>query len=263
MKQRHASSGGGLLLVAGVALTATCAAQALVAPGCANPVYLTIDPASMDFAPRVAELLRRQQVKVTYWVSNQHTQNGDGSLGNLWGGWWNQVAQQGHEFASQTYDHVYWRGDLAGYKTSFRVRPSTGAFAGREFTYDAAKYCEQIERAARRIQDFTGKKTLPLFHAPGGGTSSKLLAAASACGYVHVGFSRAALLGRGAVLKTALAGIRSGDVLLLDLNATATSEPWAMANLEPLILGLKERGMCFATLRQHPAYLAWISSHGG
>ena len=234
-----------------------------VASACANPVYLTIDPGSMDFAPRVVEVLRRQQVKVPYWVSNQRTQNGEGSLGNLWGGWWKQVAQQGHEFASQTYDHVYWRGDLPGYKPSFRIKASTGSMAGREFTYDPAKYCEQIERAARRAEDFTGKKSLPLFHAPGGNTSAKLLASASACGYAHVGFAKAGLLGKGAPMKATLAGIRSGDVLLLDLNAPANAEPWAMANLEPLLLGLKERGLCFATLRQYPALQSWISSHGG
>ena len=31
-------------------------------------------------------------------------------------------------------------------------------------------------------------------------------------------------------------------------------EPWAPAVLEPLIEGLKARGMCFATLRDHPQY---------
>jgi peptidoglycan/xylan/chitin deacetylase (PgdA/CDA1 family) len=233
------------------------------APACANPVYLTIDPAAMDFAPRVAEVLRRQQVQVTYWVSNQRTRNGEGSLGNLWGSWWKQVAQQGHEFASQTYDQVYWRADLPGYKTSFRIKPTTGSMAGREFTYDPAKYCEQIEHAARRSEDFTGKKSLPLFHAPGGNTSPKLLASASACGFAHVGFSKEALLGKARPLTAALAGIRSGDVLLLDLNAAANAEPWAMANLEPLLLGLKARGLCFATLRQHPGYRDWIAGHGG
>lgn len=259
MKGRTASGLVAGLLACCTGLPSADAAEA----ACANPVYLTIDPAAMDFAPRVADMLRRQQVRATFWVSNQRTQNGEGSLGNLWGSWWKQVGQQGHEFASQTYDHVYWRGDLPGYKPTFRIKLGTGAMAGREFTYDPAKYCEQIEHAARRAEDFTGKKSLPLFHAPGGSTSSKLLASASACGYAHVGFSKAGLLGQGANLKAALAGIRSGDMLLLDLNAPAKSEPWAMANLEPLLVGLKERGLCFATLRQHPAFQGWISSHGG
>lgn len=232
-------------------------------PACANPVYLTVDPGNMDYAPRIAEILRRQQVPVTFWVSNQNTANGEGSLGNQWGSWWKQVAQQGHDFASQTYDHVLWRGDLPGYKPRFRIKPTTGALAGREFTYEPAAYCAQIERAARRIEDFSGKKSLPLFHAPDGSTSAKLLAAANACGYQHVGFGKAAVLAKGVPIKTAVAAARVGDVVLLELDTKPSAEPWAMANLEPFIQGIKERGLCFATLRQHPGHAAWIASHGG
>jgi peptidoglycan/xylan/chitin deacetylase (PgdA/CDA1 family) len=32
--------------------------------------------------------------------------------------------------------------------------------------------------------------------------------------------------------------------------------------LEPLIVGLKARGFCFATLREHPAYRAWVAAGG-
>jgi hypothetical protein len=28
--------------------------------------------------------------------------------------------------------------------------------------------------------------------------------------------------------------------------------------LEPLIVGLKARGLCFATLREHPQYRDWV-----
>jgi len=30
--------------------------------------------------------------------------------------------------------------------------------------------------------------------------------------------------------------------------------------LEPLIVGLKKRGLCFATLREHPTYQRWVAS---
>jgi hypothetical protein len=30
--------------------------------------------------------------------------------------------------------------------------------------------------------------------------------------------------------------------------------------LEPLIMGLKDKGFCFATLRDHPAYSAWVAA---
>lgn len=249
---------------------ASHAARAAQACG-TSPVYLTFNTGPMDVAPLIADVLRRQSVKVTFFVANEPTQNGGETLDNQWGTWWSAVAAQGHEFASQTYDHVYWRSDLPGVKPTFRVKVTSGAFAGREFTYDPAKYCAQIERAARRIEDFTGKKSLPLFRAPGGKTSPKLLAAASACGYPHVGWAAAGALGDGLssgklpadkLLASALKDIRSGDILVGQLGSESRNAPWAPANLEPLILGLKARGFCFDSLRNHPAYSDWITASG-
>ncbi|HQY76823.1 MAG TPA: polysaccharide deacetylase family protein [Rhodoferax sp.] len=239
---------------------------------CANPVYLTFDTGHMETAPLVADVLRKQQVKATFFVANERTKKGDGSLGNDWAFWWKAMAAQGHEFASHTYDHVYWRGDIRGVKPTFRMQPTSGAFEGREFTWDAAKYCEQIGRAAERIQDHTGKKPLPLFRAPGGKTSPRLLEVASACGYAHVGWAAAGFLGdelpsekfsNEMLLKKALRDIRGGDILMAHLGIWSRKDPWAPANLEPLIVGLKERGFCFETLRNHPDYRPWIASHGG
>ena len=239
---------------------------------CANPVYLTFDTGHMETAPLVADVLRKQQVKATFFVANERTKKGDGSLGNDWAFWWKAMAAQGHEFASHTYDHVYWRGDIRGVKPTFRMQPTSGAFEGREFTWDAAKYCEQINRASERIQDFTGKKSLPLFRAPGGKTSPRLLEVARACGYAHVGWAAAGFLGdelpsekfsNEMLLKKALRDIRGGDILMAHLGIWSRKDPWAPANLEPLIMGLKERGFCFETLRNHPDYRSWIASHGG
>ncbi|WP_342616995.1 polysaccharide deacetylase family protein [Rhodoferax sp. GW822-FHT02A01] len=230
---------------------------------CAQPVYLTVAPGHMEFAPQVADILRRQQVTATFFASNLSTRNGGGSLGEQWGSWWKVIAQQGHEFASQTYDHVVWRGDVAGYKPAFRMKPESGAFAGREFTFDPPKYCEQIGHAADRIAYYTGKKPLPLFHAPAGKVSSKLLAAASACGYAYVGATGAGHLVGSLSVRSAAADIRAGDVLLVDLETSASAKPWAVDNLEALIVGLKERGLCFESLRKHPVFKDWIANHGG
>lgn len=247
-------------------------ASATAESACKNPVYLTLDTGHMDVAPMMVEVLRKQNVKATFFVANERTKSGDGSLGNAWGTWWKSVAALGHEFASHTYDHVYWRGDLPGVVPKFRVQPSAGAFEGREFTWEAAKYCQQIDRAAERIYDFTGKKPLPLFRAPGGRTSTRLLAAARACGYAHVGWAPAGFLGdelpsekfsNEMLLKKALKDIRSGDILMAHLGIWSRNDPWAPANLEPLIVGLKSRGFCFDTLRNHPDYRDWIASNGG
>ena len=252
-----------------VAISA-CSTWANAQNGCNKPLYLTFDTGHMGVAPLIADVLKRQNVKVTFFAANERTQEGDGSLGNHWAPWWKARAAEGHEFASHTYDHAYWRGDLKGHQPSFRIRPSAGALEGREFTWDAKKYCDNISYAAERLTDFTGKKALPLFRAPGGKTSPRLLAAAKACGYEHVGWSPAGFLGdelsvaqasNEALLKKALRDIKTGDILVAHLGIWSRKDPWAPAVLEPLLVGLKEKGFCFQTLREHPAYQAWIAAH--
>jgi peptidoglycan/xylan/chitin deacetylase (PgdA/CDA1 family) len=46
--------------------------------------------------------------------------------------------------------------------------------------------------------------------------------------------------------------VKAGDILLAHLGIWSRQDPWAPAVLEPLITGLKARGLCFATLREHP-----------
>jgi peptidoglycan-N-acetylmuramic acid deacetylase len=58
------------------------------------------------------------------------------------------------------------------------------------------------------------------------------------------------------LLEQALRDIRAGDVLVAHLGIWSRQDAWAPAVLEPLITGLKARGLCFATLREHPHY-AW------
>ncbi len=230
-----------------------------------KPVYLTLDTGHMGVAPLMADILARHQVRVTFFGANERTQTGDGSLGKDWAPWWKARAAEGHEFASHTFDHTYWRGDLPEGK--FRVRPSAGPSEGKESVWTAAQYCAEITKAGSRLEQLTGKKPLPLFRAPGGKTSPKLLAAAKACGYDHVGWAPAGFLGdelsseaypNDQLLKKALRDIRAGDILLAHLGIWSRKDPWAPAVLEPLITGLKDRGFCFATLRDHPRYQAWI-----
>ena len=228
-------------------------------------VYLTLDTGHMGVAPLMADILHKHNVKVTFFGANERTQTGDGSLGKDWAPWWKARAAEGHEFASHTFDHTYWRADVA--TDQFRVRPSAGPLEGRESVWTAPQYCDEIAKAGSRLEEITGKKPLPLFRAPGGKTSPRLLAAAKACGYEHVGWSPAGFLGdelasethsNDQLLKKALRDIRSGDILLAHLGIWSRKDPWAPAVLEPLITGLKERGFCFATLREHPRYKAWI-----
>lgn len=236
---------------------------------CKKPVYLTFDTGHMGVAELVAEVLQRQQVRVTFFAAQERSRVGDGSLGEHWAPWWRARAAEGHEFASHTFDHVYWRADVAaeGGAMRFRVKPSAGADEGREMVWDARQYCAQIRAASDRLAQLTGRPALPLFRAPGGKTSPALLTAAKGCGYAHVGWAAAGFLGdelpsetysNAALLKKALRDIRAGDILMAHLGIWSRKDPWAPTVMEPLIMGLKDRGFCFRTLREHPAYRGWI-----
>ncbi|HEX2010075.1 MAG TPA: peptidase A8, partial [Roseateles sp.] len=124
-------------------------------------------------------------------------------------------------------------------------------------------YCEELRKPAQRFQQMTGREMAPIFRAPGGRASPALLAAAQACGFHHVAWSRAGFLGdelpserypNAQLLEKALRDIRPGDILLAHLGIWSRQDPWAPAVLEPLVAGLKERGLCFAPLREHPRY---------
>ena len=221
-------------------------------------------------ADLIADVLRRQQVKATFFAAHEPTQVGDGSLGEHWAPWWRQRAAEGHEMASHTHDHVYWQADLP--QGRFRVRASAGPQKNKVREWDGAQYCQEITRARDRLQAITGRVPLPLFRAPGGKTSPDLLRTARACGFAHVGWAPAGFLGdelssqthpNAQLLQTALANIRPGDILMAHLGIWSRQDPWAPVVLEPLIVGLKQKGFCFATLREHPQYAAHVRQAEG
>lgn len=249
-----------ILLIAFGAYTESAVAQ----KDCNKPLYLTFDTGHMEIAPLVAEVLNRHQVRVTFFAANERTKEGDGSLGDHWAPWWRARAAEGHEFASHTWSHTYWRADAGNAQSpAFRVRPSVGMREGQDFVMSAGEYCAEVRQASERLKVVTGKTPLPLFRAPGGKTSPQLIATARACGYTHVGWSPAGFLGdelpseassNAALLRKALRDVRSGDILLAHLGIWSRKDPWAPAVLEPLIVGLKRQGFCFRTLREHPQY---------
>ena len=239
-------------------------ASSAPASGCERPVYLSFDTGHMDSAPFIAQVLQRHDVKVTFFLASERTKTGGHSLDDSWAPWWRARAAEGHAFGSHTWDHDSWLADLPAQgelPARLRTRPSMGPQAGRMRELTAQAYCAELQRPADRFKQITGQPMSALFRTPGGKTSPALLAAARSCGWSHVGWAPAGFLGdelpserypNQQLLQQALRDIQSGDILVAHLGIWSRLDAWAPAVLEPLITGLKARGLCFATLRDHP-----------
>lgn len=246
--------------VALMVLLASQAAAPVWAATCDQPVYLTFDTGHMGVAELIADVLKRHDVKATFFLANEATREGGSSLDERWAPWWRARVAEGHVFGSHTWDHWIWRGDLA---EGFRVQATAGREKGKTFNVTATDYCRQLLQPAQRFKEMTGQALSPIFRAPAGRTSPALLAAAQRCGFQHVGWAAAGFLGdelpsekfsNAQLLQKALRDVRRGDILVAHLGIWSRREPWAPAVLEPLIVGLRQRGLCFATLGEHPHY---------
>ena len=223
-------------------------------------VYLTLDTGNMSQAERIAQTLSRHQVKATFFLANERTPRGDSALDQSWAPYWRARVEEGHAFGSHTFDHVYFKGMTQDGR--FRVRPEFGAQAGQTLLWEGQAVCREIDRVNQRFFELTGRGLEPLWRAPGGKAPAPVLDAARACGWAHVHWAPAGFLGdelpseswpNTVLLNRALAQIRAGDILMAHLGIWSRKDPWAPM-LEPLIEGLKKRGLCFATLLDHPAY---------
>lgn len=251
------------------ALVAACATVAAGVAGAANPaacpagaVYLTLDTGNMRHAEEIASILRKHQVKATFFLANEPTPRGDTSLDPAWAGFWRALAGEGHAFGSHTWRHGRFGGDRDGGAVGYR--PQFGEAAGRALSLTPAQVCEELGRVGKAFEAMTGRKLDPLWRAPGGYTTTNALAAAQNCGYAHVHWAPAGFLGdelpserypNDLLLKRALRDIRDGDVLIAHLGIWSRKDPYAPM-LDPLIDGLRKRGLCFRTLREHPQYAA-------
>jgi peptidoglycan-N-acetylmuramic acid deacetylase len=256
-------SRSGALFACAWLLSCTVWAASEASSTCTRPVYLTLDTGHMGVAPLIRQVLARHQVKATFFLANERTQAvGDlpagSSLDDHWAPWWRSLAQEGHDFGSHTWDHIVYKGDKP---EGLLVVPTAGAQIGQRLTLTPAQYCAQLSRSAQRFQAMTGQPMRAIFRAPGGKTSPKLLTVARQCGWHHVPWTPAGFLGdelpsdkfpNAALLRQALAKVGPGDILLAHLGIWSRQDAWAPAVLEPLILGLKAKGLCFATLRDHP-----------
>ncbi|MES2758879.1 MAG: polysaccharide deacetylase family protein [Pseudomonadota bacterium] len=231
------------------------------ADACRGTIYLTFDTGSQSQAEFIAATLGKHRVKATFFVANEKTTRGDWSLDASWAPYWKARVAEGHAFGSHTFDHVYYQRD--GANGTIVVKPQFGAGAGKLLTVTPAGYCAELRRAGQRFKELTGTQLDPIWRAPGGKVSARTLAAAKACGYSHFGWAPAGFSGdetssdahpNSVLLRRALANLKDGDIFMAHLGIWSRKDPWAPANLEPLIAGLRQKGMCFATLRDHPEF---------
>lgn len=234
----------------------------------AGTLYLTFDTGSMSQAELIARTLRKHHIRATFFLANEPTVNKDSSLDPTWAPYWKSLAADGHAFGTHTFDHVYLRG-VKGDRVT--MRPQFGAQGGKDVVMDEASFCTELRRSAQAFQSMTGQPMAPLWRAPGGHTSPQTLAWAEQCGFKHVGWAPAGFLGdelssekfpNQALLDKALRSLRDGDITMAHLGIWSRKDAWAPAVLEPLISGLEQKGFCFATLREHPQFKAWIARHG-
>jgi peptidoglycan/xylan/chitin deacetylase (PgdA/CDA1 family) len=229
------------------------------AQDCRGHVYLTLDTGNMAAAEEIAAILRRQKVQATFFLANEKTPRGDSALDATWASYWKARASEGHAFGSHTWRHGRL---LADEGAAIRYRPQFGDDAGRTILLSPHALCEELRRVETAFRSYSGRNLDAVWRAPGGHTTPKSLAAAKDCGFAHVGWSPAGFLGdelpsdrypNAQLLKQALRDIRDGDVLMAHLGIWSRKDPYA-PTLEPLIAGLKSRGLCFRTLREHPEY---------
>ncbi len=242
--------------VLAIALTGAADAE-----GCRGHVYLTLDTGNMRHAEEIAAILRRHDVRATFFLANEKTARGDFSLDPSWAGYWKSRVDEGHAFGSHTWRHGRFVADEAA---GVRYRPQFGDDAGHTILLAPAAVCEELRRVDRAFAAYAGRGLDAVWRAPGGYTTPNALAAAKDCGFAHVRWAEAGFLGdelpsdrhsNRELLARALRGIRDGDVLMAHLGIWSRKDPYA-PTLDPLIGGLKERGLCFRTLREHPAYRA-------
>ncbi len=239
-----------------LALVSTCSSFGYTQEAvCKKTVYLTFDTGNMSVAQTVADILKRQNITATFFLANEKTSRGDFSLDDSWKSYWQERVREGHHFGSHTYDHVYFVKDGPG--GGIYAKPQFGSKAGEISLYNEAAYCREIRRVDDRFKELTGSSLQKIWRAPGGKTSSRSIKMGNQCDYQHIGWNPAGFLGdelssqshpNRLLLDRASSQIQDGDITMAHLGIWSRKDPWAPAVLEQLIINLKGREFCFATL---------------
>jgi peptidoglycan/xylan/chitin deacetylase (PgdA/CDA1 family) len=227
--------------------------SSIVHAGCSGTVFLTLDTGSMSQAENIAAILTKYQVKATFFLANEKTVRGDYSLDPTWGDYWRARVKEGHAFGSHTWRHWYFQRDLKDGTIFYR------AMDGSDHERLTQKgFCTELRKSGDAFEKMTGRKLDALWRAPGGRLTARASEWGAGCGFPrHVGWSDVGFLGdelpseqfpNDMLLKRALAKIKDGDILVMHLGIWSRKDPFAPM-LDPLIAGLKSRGLCFDRLK--------------
>lgn len=233
-----------------ISLLTRLAVSAALAAACEKTLYLTIDTGSMGPAEEIAAVLRKHNVKATFFLADEKTTRGDRSLDKSWTPFWKSLVADGHAFGSHTFRHWYFRKDLPGGKVAY-VGP-----AGKRELLDRDGVCRELKRPEDAFRAMTGRGFDAIWRAPGGRTTPFSIKSASSCGYTHIGWAPAGFLGdelpsdrypNSVLLRNAVRDLKDGDILVMHLGIWSRKDPyWPM--LDPLLTQLKAKGFCFATI---------------
>ena len=227
--------------------------------GAKGVVYLTIDTGHMEPAEAMAAILKKHDVKATFFLANEKTKRGDTSLDPSWTSFWKARAGEGHAFGSHTWRHWYFRGDVGRDVGSAKVSYLPwGAKSGETMNQD--QVCQEIKQSEAAFKAMTGRGFDPIWRAPGGKLTPNTIRFAEACGYKHVPWSPAGLSGdelsseqfpSDKLIAAQLKNIKDGDILLWHLGIWSRNDA-LYPRLDELIIGLKAKGFCFAKITDHP-----------
>jgi len=227
--------------------------SAAATAACRGQVYLTIDTGNMEPAEQIAAILRKHDVRATFFLADEPTKRGDTSLDPAWGAFWRARVAEGHAFGNHTWRHWYFRRDVEPDKVAYVSRD------GKTELLDRPAFCAELKRVDDAFAAMTGRRLDRIWRAPGGRTTPRALQFAAACGYPrHVHWAPAGFLGdelpserysNRHLTERALANIRASDILMMHLGIWSRKDPF-WPQLDPLIAGLKARGLCFATLAE-------------
>ena len=224
---------------------------------CSGTGYLTLDTGNMQPAEEMAAVLKKHDIKATFFLANEKTTRGDTSLDPSWTAFWKARAAEGHAFGSHTWRHWIFRRDHGADKVSY---VPAGGTSGDSL--DAVGVCAELKQSETAFKAMTGRGFDGIWRAPGGKLTPNVSRFANACGFKHVPWTAAGFSGdelpsekfpSDHLIKAQLRDIKDGDILLWHLGIWSRKDPLYL-RFDELISGLRSKGLCFARITDHPQW---------